>query len=336
MSGKPFHIAIIGAGSSGLAAAILLHRSLSERSLNFKISIYELRPGRSTLGGAVNLTPNSVRLLQYPLGVYDKLKQTGCEVQIIEMISSRTLSPLGDLTFGDMQKFGADSLRVARKDLQNVLLDKIEELEGVEVHYGKKLLNIEQEYEGSFVTAEFSDGEKVVADILVGCDGTHSAVRTHIDPERQPVYSGVSSAYSYVDIQDADILPFDKTAIFQARNGSMLVSRSTPSRTERIFWAAVIPMDAPGDSSKDGWRTMGSDTDAVKNKVKEIYGVEGNPKMGFLQKMLDEGDEGVYFHPVWKLEMSDNWYKGRVLILGDAAHAVSYFSCRTKRFQGNS
>ncbi|EGX42962.1 hypothetical protein AOL_s00215g911 [Orbilia oligospora ATCC 24927] len=316
---NPFHVLIVGAGSAGLAAAVLLHKTLTTHSLPFRISIFELRSGPSTLGGAINLTPNAVKLLDH-IGILKDLKNSGCSVKTIEIISSRTLTPLGNLTFGDVDRYGANSLRIARKDLQAALLAKVAEL-GIEVLFSKRLENIEQT--ANDITALFIDGSSVIGDILLGCDGTHSAVRKCIDPDRKPIYTGLSNTYSYVNPKDLSSLPLkDTSAIIQCRVGSLLLTWSTPSRSEKLFWAAVMEVPAPQDLSKDGWRTMGDDVTKMKQRVKDTYCSERDPQMGFFADLLEQTNDDVYFYPVWKLEMSDKWWEGRCLLLGDAAHAM--------------
>ncbi|KAF3925824.1 hypothetical protein ABW20_dc0102765 [Dactylellina cionopaga] len=315
----PFHILIVGAGSAGLASAILLHKRLTSHSIPFQISVFELRPGPSTLGGAVNLTPNAVKLLDH-IGVLKDLEVAGCSVKTIEIISSRSLKPLGSIPFGDIDRYGANSLRIARKDVQGALLAKVSEC-GIQVHFSKRLEKIEQTPDN--ITALFEDGTSVTGDILIGCDGTHSAVRKCIDPDRKPVYTGLSNTYSYVNPKDPSILPMkDTSGIFQCRVGSLLLTWSTPSRSEKLFWAAVMEIDAPEDLSKDGWKGMGDDVAKMKQRVKETYCSERDPQMGFFADLLEATEDDVYFYPVWKLEMSEKWFEGRCVLLGDAAHAV--------------
>ncbi|KAJ6265070.1 6-hydroxynicotinate 3-monooxygenase [Drechslerella dactyloides] len=315
----PFHVLIIGAGTSGLASAILLHRTLTARSVPFQISVFELRSGPATLGGAVNVTPNAVKLLDH-LGVLKPLEIAGCTVKTIEIISSRSLKPLGGITFGDVDRYGANSLRIARKDLQVALLSEVEKC-GIRVSFSEKLESVEQTQD--YVQAIFADGTRVTGNILIGCDGTHSAVRGCIDPDRKPVYTGLSNTYSYVNPKDPSVLPIkDTSAIFQCRVGSLLLTWSTPSRTERLFWAAVMEIAAPEDLSKDGWRSMGDDVAKMKNRVKETYCSEKDPQMGFFADLLEATEDDIFFYPVWKLDMSEKWWEGRCVLLGDAAHAM--------------
>ncbi|KAK6362369.1 hypothetical protein TWF730_006060 [Orbilia blumenaviensis] len=316
-----FHVLIVGAGSASLTAAILLHKTLSKHNVAFRISIFEIRPGLSVLGGAINLTPNDVNLLNH-IGVFKDLETLGCSVKTIEILSSRTLTSLGNLTFGDVNRYGANSLRIARKDLQAALFAKVAAL-GIGVSFSKQLEIIEQTPDN--ITAVLFDGTRVVGDILLGCDGTHSAVRRCIDPHRKPVYAGLSNTYSYVDPGDLPSLPIkDTSAIVQYRVGSLLLTWSTPSRSEKLFWAAVMEVTEPEDLSKDGWKAMGQDVAMVKQRVNDTYCSERDPQMGFFAELLEQTKDDVYFYPVWRLETSEKWWQGRYLLLGDAAHAVSY------------
>ncbi|RPA98120.1 FAD/NAD(P)-binding domain-containing protein [Choiromyces venosus 120613-1] len=301
---------IIGAGITGPAAALLLH------SLGIQVTIYELRPSPSTLGGAISLAPNSLRILD-KLGVYEKLKTLGCSVPTMQMFSASTGKVLGSLSFGDKSRHGYESLRVPRRELQNVLLERAVEL-GVRVVFGKKLVEVIEREDG--VTAKFEDGgegEEVTGDLLLGCDGIHSVVRSRlVQTDRVPLYTGVAASYGIVKKAGLTApIPFDRTGFFNGRCGSIIASYCDAAMTE-VYWAAV--MQVQKQESRDGWRAVGEDREAVKKDVLKRF--EGSA-VGCIKELIEESED-VYLYPVWKLEGGGNWHSKRCVLLGDAAHAM--------------
>jgi len=301
---------IIGAGITGPATSLLLH------SLGLQVTIYELRPTPSPLGGAISLAPNALRILD-KLGVYEKLKTLGCSVSTMQMFSASSGKALGSMSFGDKSRHGYESLRVPRRELQNVLLERAGEL-GVEVVFGKKLVEVVEQENG--VIAKFEGEEEgVTGDLLLGCDGIHSVVRSGlVQSDRLLVYTGVAASYGIVKKAALTVpIPFDRTGFFNGRCGSIIVSYCDAAMTE-VYWAAV--MEVQEEESRDGWRTVGEDKEAVKRDVLKRF--EGSA-VGCIKELIEESED-IYLYPVWKLEHGGNWHSKRCVLLGDAAHAVCF------------
>ncbi|KAF8251383.1 FAD/NAD(P)-binding domain-containing protein, partial [Wilcoxina mikolae CBS 423.85] len=229
---------IIGSGIAGPLTALSLHTH------NISPKIFESRATPSTIGGAINLTPNAVRILSSH-NLLQPLLPHACPVKSLEIFSANTGKRIGTVPFGDVEKYGFDSLRVLRSELQKVLLAALEE-KGIQVRYAKKLIGVREE--GEKVTAVFEDGTEESGDILIGADGIHSAVRrSYIDPDAKAVYSGVSSAYGVVDFSALGVgrredLHFSATGLSTSRKGSFLLSFCDAART-RVFWAVVMGIE---------------------------------------------------------------------------------------------
>lgn len=86
---------IIGAGISGVAAALALH------DLKISVFICEIKNHPSIIGGAINLTPTALRYLDH-LGVLSRLKSKGCTVHTIEIFSVQTTYKIADVNFNNM------------------------------------------------------------------------------------------------------------------------------------------------------------------------------------------------------------------------------------------
>ena len=292
---------IVGGGVSGLTAALALAR------IGIQCRVYELRQSPSTIGGAVNLTPNGLRLLNN-LGV----AISGPKVEGIEIFSMDTGHRLGELSFS---LSGGSSIRILRNELLDALLAAVKRAD-VPILYSSKLVSIGEDREGT-VIATFANGTSTSASFLVGCDGVHSAVRTsYVQPERVPVYTGVSAAYAFVpsSLITADI-HFRATALSMGRKGSFLTSYVDEDKS-RIYFAAIMEMKE--QASKEGWRARGADHESTLRELRRRYIDSALP---CIPEMIQHAED-VFLYPIFVLPREGTWSRGRVLLLGDASHAV--------------
>jgi 2-polyprenyl-6-methoxyphenol hydroxylase-like FAD-dependent oxidoreductase len=292
---------IIGGGIAGCVAALTLSK------LNIKCTIYELREVPATIGGAVNLTPNALRILESL-----EVEISGCPVDAIELFSLHTGSRVGELGFKGPS---GPSKRVERRILQKGLLEAVEKV-GVKVVYGAKLVEL-KEPEGEKVVAVFENGANAEADFVVGCDGMYSAVRmSYVEPERKPIYTGVCSAYSTVSKDGIKSnIHFEQTALNVSRFGALMTSYTDQERT-KVYLAAVMQTEEQG--SREGWKARGLDREKTLKEVHRRYAGCAFP---CLPELIAKVEDWI-FYPVCRLEPGGKWSRGRVVIVGDAAHGV--------------
>lgn len=304
------HVLIIGAGTSGLAIALGLH------ALNIPCTVYELRPIPSTIGGAINLTPSALRCLHH-LGVLKHLQGKGCPTRSIELFSGLSGQRLGELSFRNTDKFQYHALRIPRAQLLRGLLYELEKT-GVKIEYGKKLIAL-KESETS-VEASFEDGTDAIGDILLGCDGIHSNVRMKfVDPTRTPLFTNIAAAYGMVPISSVSSpIDFEDASVNSSRRGSLLAAFCDADK-QTLYFSAVMEMTAELDH--EGWKAQRSDQEAVKNDIRSRFGSLKKPYMVELVEQVED----LYFYPVYVLSRHGKWHSDRVMLLGDAAHAVSSF-----------
>lgn len=122
------HIAIIGAGLSGLALSLALHKQ------GIKCTIYESRPASLDIGGAIMLSPNALRILD-AIDIYKTIKPLGYSFKKLHFY---TETPLDTYDFGDSKKYDYDALRIYRYELIDALVKAVQE-RGIPIEYGKGL-----------------------------------------------------------------------------------------------------------------------------------------------------------------------------------------------------
>ncbi|KAJ5716917.1 hypothetical protein N7488_002563 [Penicillium malachiteum] len=276
---------IIGAGPAGLAAALRL-----KKANGIECTVYEIRKKPATIGGAVNIPPNGVRLFN-ELGF--------CK---------------------DATGFGV--WRVLRADIIEVLLVAVQH-EGIPVVFGKTLTEVLETPETVKVT--FDDGTEDSADILLGCDGIQSSVRKlYVDPVIEPEYSGVSNMFAILP-SAALVAPSTAKPAIQmtfTSDGLFSVVPCTASG-DQLYWFYSRRIEMPGDEdSRDGWETFGQKAveelkTGMFDALKDVTGQWGDAIRG----LISETDT-IKFYPIYKMSPSCRWSTGRCTLLGDAAHAM--------------
>ena len=168
-------VLLAGGGIGGLTTAIALARA------GIDAAVYEQASAIRPVGAGISLWPNATRVLQR-LGLLREIVRRGCPIERVHLLNT-TGAVLSETTAPS--RFEVPSLCIHRADLHTVLRDAL--APGV-LHLGRRVERFEQEATG--VTAFLSDGTTASADVLVGCDGLHSAVRAQLVGSGPPVYRG--------------------------------------------------------------------------------------------------------------------------------------------------
>jgi 2-polyprenyl-6-methoxyphenol hydroxylase-like FAD-dependent oxidoreductase len=210
-------------------------------------------------------------------------------------------------------------MRILRNDLLQALLEAVQE-HGITVHYSKSVTRIVETDTNVAVT--FSDGSTDSGDVLLGCDGIHSAVRSLlIDPEVKPEYSGIANMFGLLPVstQEMGIDPALHGTI--TPHGLVAVSPYT-AMADHLYWFFSRSVPLPESGSRDGWEAVSKhEVDDFKEKLLDTLANVTGDWNSKLRTIICDTDR-VKFYPLYKMPQNCKWSSRRSLLLGDAAHAM--------------
>jgi 2-polyprenyl-6-methoxyphenol hydroxylase-like FAD-dependent oxidoreductase len=288
-------VLVVGAGIGGAAATLALRRS------GLEVELYEARSRRGTQYGGCYVLWYAGVLSLARLGLADKASECGHRLARFEMCDARGRV----LNSVDMESrglsLGAVPIAIRRADLLNILYDELGE-DGLQLN--STFRGMSEDSRG--VTATFTDGRTARGAVLVGADGLESTVRSHLhglEPARYPGYahwSGFAETDAGAPARVFRILHGKGTrfAFFHLGGG-------------RVCWWCV--RNAPEGPAGD---PLGS-YDALTEYFRDWDPIAGNllaatpPDTIFRRNTLDR--------PWMRF-----WGRGRVTLLGDAAHAMTF------------
>ena len=227
-------IAIIGGGIGGLTAAVALARK------GLAAEVYEQAPVLEEVGAGVGLWPNAMTALE-PIGLSGKVAQLAVKLagQGIKRPDGMWLLCIPGEVMA--QRWGAAIILVHRAELQQLLAA---ELGPSVIHLGARCTGFEDSDQA--VTAHFADGRKVQADVLIGADGVHSAVRAQLFGPAALRYRGYTTVRS---ITPAGSVPLPRDGIETWGRGARF--GLGPTSGDRIIWYATWNAAAGGHDAGD-------------------------------------------------------------------------------------
>lgn len=289
-------IAIIGAGMGGLTTGIAL------KKFGHQVTIFEQAEHILPVGAAISLWSNGVKCLNY-LGLTEQVAKLGGQMDHLayvdglsgEVMTQFSLHPL-------IEEVGQRPYPVSRAELQNMLMD---EFGRENIRLGKKMLSLQDH--GDAVTVHFSDGSQVQADLLVGADGTHSITRAYVLGEQvERRYAGYVNWNGLVEISD-QLAPADQWTTFvgEGKRASLM-----PVADNRFYFFFDVPLAVGLDNDRGQYQ----------NKLKEYFQGWCPQVQHLIESMDSQKTNRVEIHDI---EPFVDFYKGNVVIVGDAAHSTT-------------
>jgi 2-polyprenyl-6-methoxyphenol hydroxylase-like FAD-dependent oxidoreductase len=285
-------IVIIGGGIGGLTAAIALGRQ------GIAAEVYEQAPALKEVGAGVGLWPNAMAAFEQ-IGLSDQVARLGVRVDrqgLTRPDGTWLLRLPAELM---AQRWGAGFVVVHRAELQQLLAA---ELDPAVIHLGARFAGFE--YGGRAVIARFADGREVQADVLVGADGVHSAVRAALFGPAPLRYRGYTAVRALTPAGSVRV-PRDSWEIWGrgARFGL------GPTSGDRVIWWATWNAAAGG---KDGGGT--------RALLREHFGTWHDP----IPAIIEATPEAALIrNDIFDRWPTRTWSRGPVVLLGDAIHPMT-------------
>lgn len=289
------NILIIGAGIGGLCTAVALQKQ------GFPVQVFEKAPQLKGLGAGLILATNAMKALA-AIGIADEIQAEGFELGGFSILSEEgKILNAGVAASHVKKRYGYASYAIHRADLQKAFLNL---LKPGTVQTGKSCKRVSQTEEG--VVAEFDDGSTAEGICLIAADGIHSRIRQQQLPGVALRYSGYTCWRATVDAGDTG---------FGGNVGSETWGKKgrfgiVPLSNNRIYWFATH--NAPENDEKMAeWK--------VKDLQENFSGYHEH-----IRTLLEKTrDEDLIWNDIHDFKPLETYAFGRVLLLGDAAHATT-------------
>jgi len=295
-------VLVVGGGIGGLSTAIGLRRA------GIDVDVVELNPAWDVYGVGIIQPGNAVRALD-ALGlaqraIADGFGFSGSSMHLADgtLIARQDAPPLAGSGYPPMNG-------ITRPRLHEIFTTTVLGA-GARVVLGESVERIDQLADRVDVT--LTDGSRATYDLVVGADGINSRVRGMVfDPDLRPGYTG-QVCWRYNVPRPADV---DGIWMFMGSNGKAGIVPLAPDLAYMLL-IEEPPVDGDGEPvvrlPTEGLAAV------MHDRLAEFGGI-----IGELRDRYVSDDDGVVYRPVERVMLPAPWYRGRVVLLGDAAHATS-------------
>lgn len=289
-------VVIAGGGVGGLTSALALQRA------GVEVEVHEKYPHVASRASGFTLWSYAMKEL-LALGLEDA-ERIGSPIEVTEIHNQAgdliEAMPVGEVS----RELGAPSCDVRRPDLQRELIALLGD--GV-VRMGSEVVGVEQD--ANRATVLLAGGGRSSGDLVIGADGVHSVVREHVAGSSKLDYSGYSGWGGILDGFSHELLQPNRHVEIWARHGKGGVA-DVGNGSSRWYVVRKAPAGA-------------TDLPVLKDEIREH--VTGWYEL--LRAAVEAAEpESIVQTEAWDLEPLDTWVDGRVVLLGDSAHATTPFA----------
>ncbi len=288
---------VVGAGIGGLAAATAL------RPTDVDVVTFERAPDltRVEVGAGITLWPNAIAVLD-KLGVGEEIRARGAVLHSFEQRTQRGRLvcrwPMQEMA----RRIGTPAVGISRPDVHATL----SKTGGDCVETGVEVKGF-QERDGA-IEATLSDGRVVSGDVLIGADGIDSTIRGQLLGRAPSRHAGLAIWRANLPIAPGVPVPDVAFLLFWGTGHKFVVFHSGPGR---LSWEAIVA------SERGGSDPPGESKAVVLRHFKDFAAP--------VLKLVEATDPAAVFRTdVCDRPPDAQWGRGRVTLLGDAAHAMTF------------
>jgi 2-polyprenyl-6-methoxyphenol hydroxylase-like FAD-dependent oxidoreductase len=292
MSSAVDKVLVVGAGSAGCVAASLLARA------GVAVQVVEIHDDVTALGSGITVQGNALRVLR-EIGAWEAAQECGYAFHVtgIQLQDGTVVAELEDIKTG-----GPDlpaTMGMERRNLARILVDAARS-HGATIRFGTTVDAFADDGYGVDVT--FSDGSSDRFDLMIGADGIHSKVRPMIGIADRPEPTGMGIFRVFTE------RPASVTRTDLCYSGPCYIAGYCPTGENTIYAYLVEDNHDRADMSPE-------DRLAYMRRLAEEY---HGPWDDIRALMTDP--ETVHYTWFEKMLVAPPWWRGRVILIGDAAH----------------
>jgi len=289
-------VLIVGGGVGGMACAICMRRAAMQ------VDLVEIDPSWKIYGAGITITGPTLRALK-TLGVLEQVKAQGATWNGA-YIFTRSGQPIQELDIPPIADDLPGTGGILRPALHRILSDCTLAL-GVNVRLGTTVESVSQRPDGVDVT--FSDGRRERYDLMVSSDGVSSTMREQIFPEApRPKFTG-QMIYRIT----AERPPgFDRTHFYMGED-TKLGFNPVSSTHMYMFLLEHRPDNqwVPVEEQPQRLFDLMADWGGIVPEVRKT--------------VMTTNAHTINYRPLEAILLPKPWYRGRVVLIGDAAHATT-------------
>ena len=303
---KHLNIGIVGAGIGGLSAALALQRA------GFRVQVFEQAPQLGEVGAGLSLSPSAAHALNH-LGLHEVLEAKAYKPEDQCVRHYQDARPLVWINRGRelIERYGERYYLIHRADLHDGLAAAVRRNDPEAIRLGVRGAHVSQDSSGARV--DFADGSSATVDLLIGADGSRSAVRHTLFGALEPQYTG------YIAWRGLVPMALVPPEILEPPSGVFvgpghLVNRYPVRGGQLLNFVAFAERK---DWTEEGW--------SIRSPVGELL-AEFEGWTPWVRRFMElVSPDQLFKWGLFDREPLSSWSRGRITLLGDAAHPILPF-----------